>query len=73
MNPNKIIGYYNLDPNPNPTPNRDNPNCNNLSPIIIYPLDLLADVIDFRGFFKINVMKSVGKQIEIIKKCNDLK
>ena len=30
--------------------------------------DLLADVIEFRGVFKINVMKSVGKQIEIIKK-----
>ena len=27
---------------------------------------LLADVIEFRGFFKINVMESVGKQIEII-------
>ena len=29
---------------------------------------LLADVIEYRGFFKINVMKSAGNQIVIIKK-----
>ena len=35
---------------------------------LVWTFDLLADVSEFRGFFKINVMKSVGKQIEIIKK-----
>ena len=29
---------------------------------------LLADAIEVRGFLKINVMKSVGKQFKIIKK-----
>ena len=33
-----------------------------------WTFDLLADVVEFRGFFKINVMKSVEKQIGIIKK-----
>ena len=35
---------------------------------LVGTFDLFAHVIKFRGFFKINVMKSVGKQIEIIKK-----
>ena len=35
---------------------------------LVWTVDVLADVIELRGFFKINVMKSVGKQIEIIKK-----
>ena len=35
---------------------------------LVWTFDLLVDVIDFRGFLRINVMKSVGKQIEIIKK-----
>ena len=35
---------------------------------LVWTFDLLADVIEFRGFFKINVKESVEKQIEIIKK-----
>ena len=35
---------------------------------LVWTFDFLADVIEFRGFFKINVKKSVAKQIEIIKK-----
>ena len=35
---------------------------------LVWTFDFLVDVIDFRGFLKISVMKSVGKQIEIIKK-----
>ena len=35
---------------------------------LVWTVDLSADVIEFREFFKINVMKSVGKQIKIIKK-----
>ena len=35
---------------------------------LVWTFDLFAHVIELRGFFKINVMKSVGKQIEIIKK-----
>ena len=35
---------------------------------LVWTFDLSADVTEFREFFKINVMKSVGKQIEIIKK-----
>ena len=38
------------------------------SEMLVWTFDLLADIIEFRGFFKINVMKSVGKQIEIMKK-----
>ena len=33
---------------------------------LVWTADVLADVMEFRGFFKINVMKS--KQIEINKK-----
>ena len=35
---------------------------------LVWTVDLSADVIEFREFFKINVMKSVGKQIKIINK-----
>ena len=35
---------------------------------LVWTFDLLADVIEFRRGFLINVKKSVGKQIEIIKK-----
>ena len=35
---------------------------------LVWTFDLLADAIEFQGFLKINVKKSVGKQIEIIKK-----
>ena len=35
---------------------------------MVWTFDLLPDVIEFRGFFKITVMKSVEKQIEIIEK-----
>ena len=33
----------------------------------VWTFDLLADVIEFRGLLKINVMKLVGKQMEINK------
>ena len=35
---------------------------------LVWTFDLLADVIEFGGLFKINFMKSAGKQIEIIQK-----
>ena len=35
---------------------------------LVWTFDFFAHVIEFRGFFKINVKKSVGKQIKIIKK-----
>ena len=35
---------------------------------LVWTFDLFAHVIEFRGFFEINVKKSVGKQVEIIKK-----
>ena len=35
---------------------------------LVWTFDLFAHVIEFRGFFKVNVKKSVGKQIEIVKK-----
>ena len=35
---------------------------------LVWTFDFLADVIESQGYFKIDVMKSVGKQIEIIKK-----
>ena len=35
---------------------------------LVWAFDLLADVIECRGFSKIKVQKSVRKQIEIIKK-----
>ena len=35
--------------------------------VLVWAFDLFANVIEFRGFFRINVKKSVGKQVEIIK------